>query len=70
MGTKIPLFLRLEQKKEKNSVVFGENIMMLHQRLGHIGEKDLQALHGNGMVGGMSNFSLDFYFCEHCLYGK
>jgi hypothetical protein len=22
------------------------------------------------MVGGMSNFSLDFDFCEHLLYGK
>ena len=22
------------------------------------------------MVEGMSNFSLDFDFCEHCLYGK
>ena len=22
------------------------------------------------MVEGMSNFSLDFDFCEHCVYGK
>jgi len=29
-----------------------------------------QILHGNGMVKGMSNFSLDFDFCEHCVYGK
>jgi hypothetical protein len=22
------------------------------------------------MAEGMSNFTLDFYFCEHCIYGK
>jgi hypothetical protein len=22
------------------------------------------------MVEGMSNYSMDFYFCEHCVYGK
>ena len=47
-----------------------EKTMLRHQRLGHIGEKGLQILHRNGMVEGMSNFSLDFDFCEHCLYGK
>ena len=44
--------------------------MLWHQRLGHIGEKGLQIIHGNGMVEGMSNFSLDFDLCERCLYGK
>jgi hypothetical protein len=44
--------------------------MMWHQRLGHIGEKGLQLLHDKSMVEGMSNCSLDFDFCEHCLYGK
>ena len=44
--------------------------MLWHQWLRHIGEKDLQMLHGNGMVEGMSNFSLDFNFCEHCEYEK
>jgi hypothetical protein len=44
--------------------------MLWHQRLGHIGEKGLQLLHGKGMVEGMSNYSLDFDFCEHCVYGK
>jgi hypothetical protein len=45
--------------------------MLWHQRLGHIGEKGLQLLHGNlGMVKGMSKCSLDFYFYEHCTYGK
>jgi hypothetical protein len=41
-----------------------------HQRLGHIGEKGLRTLHGKGMVEGMSNCTLDFDFCEHCIYGK
>jgi hypothetical protein len=44
--------------------------MLWHQRLGHIGEKGLRTLHGKGMVEGMSNFTLDFDFYEHCIYGK
>ena len=47
-----------------------EKTMLWHQRLGHIGEKGLWILHRNGLVEGMSNFSLDFDFCEHCVYGK
>jgi hypothetical protein len=38
--------------------------MLWHQRLGHIGEKGLRLLHGEGMVEGVSNFSLDFDLCE------
>jgi hypothetical protein len=44
--------------------------MLWHQRLGHIEAKCLRLLHGKGMVEGMSNFSLDFYFYEHSVYGK
>ena len=44
--------------------------MLWHQRLGHIGEKGLQILHRNAMVEGMSNFSLYFNLCEHCVYKK
>jgi hypothetical protein len=44
--------------------------MLWHQILGHIGETGLRVIHGKGMVEGMSNFSLDLDFCEHCLYGK
>jgi len=44
--------------------------MSWHQRLGHIGEKGLRTLHGKGMVEGMSNCTLYFDFCEHCIYGK
>ena len=51
-------------------VVSGEKTMLWHQRLRHIGDKGLQILHGNGMVEGMSNCYLDFYLCEHCVYGK
>eukprot|EP00253_Pinus_taeda_P027342 PITA_27342 len=54
----------------ENLVVSGEKTMLWHQRLGHIGEKGLRILHGNGMVEGMSNSSLDFDFCENCVYGK
>ena len=51
-------------------VVSEEKTMLWHQRLGYIGEKRLLTLHGNGMVEGMSNSSLDFDFYEHCVYGK
>ena len=47
-----------------------ENIMLWHQRMEHIKEEALQVQHGKYMVEGMSNFSMDFYLCEHCLYGK
>ena len=54
----------------ENLVVSQEKAMLSHQRLGNIGEKDLQILHGKGMVEGMSNSSSDFDFCENCVYGK
>jgi hypothetical protein len=44
--------------------------MLWHQRMGHIGEKHILLLHSKGMVEGISNFSLDFYFYEHYVYGK
>jgi hypothetical protein len=44
--------------------------MLWHQRLGHIGEKGLRTLHDKGMVEGISNFTMDFDFCEHFIYGK
>jgi hypothetical protein len=57
-------------EEERNPPVSGEKVMLWHQILGHIGDKGLQLLHGKCMVEGMSNYSLDFDFCEHCLYGK
>ena len=44
--------------------------MLWHQILGHIGEKILQALLGKGMVECMTDCTLDFDLCEHCIYGK
>jgi hypothetical protein len=57
-------------EEDKTPTISREKTMLWHQRLGHIGEKGLQALHGKGMVEGMSNCTLDFDFCEHCIYGK
>ena len=54
----------------ENLVVSGEKTMLWHQRLKHIGEKGLQILHGKGMLEGMSNSSLYFYFCDNYVYGK
>jgi len=54
----------------ENLVAFGEKTMLWHQRFGHIGEKRFRIIHGNGMVEGMSNRSMDFDFHENCIYGK
>ena len=58
------------ESRAESLAVYREKTMLWHQRLGHIREKGLQILHGNGMVEGMSNNSLDFDFFEHCVYGK
>jgi hypothetical protein len=65
-------YVVLEQKNEgdKTNTVSEKKSMLWHQRLGDIGEKGLQTLHGKGMIEGMSNCTLDFYFCENCIYGK
>ena len=47
-----------------------EKTMAWHQRLGHIGEKGLHALKNKNMVDGLNDYSLEFDFCEHCIYGK
>jgi hypothetical protein len=57
-------------KEERTPTVSREKVMLWHQRLGHIREKGLQLLHGKDMVEGMSNCSLYFDLCEHCVYGK
>ena len=62
--------LEKTNKEDKTNIVPEKKTMLWHQRLGNIGEKGLQTLHGKGMVEGMSNCTLDFDFCEHCIYGK
>jgi hypothetical protein len=57
-------------EEERTPIVFGEKVMLGHQILGNIGEKGLRLLHIKGMVEGTSNCSLDFDFCENCVYGK
>ena len=47
MGATVSWFLKVEQK---NLLVSREKTMLWHQRLGHIGEKDLRILHDKGMV--------------------
>jgi hypothetical protein len=69
-GCNSSIVLDIGAEEEKTPIVYGEKAMLWHQRLGHIKEKGFRLLHGKGMVEGMSNFSLDFYFCEHCVYGK
>jgi hypothetical protein len=55
---------------EKTNTIPEKKTMFWHQIMGHIGEKCLRKLHGKGMVEGMSNCTLDFDFCENCIYGK
>jgi hypothetical protein len=64
------IILDIGAQEGKTPTVFGENTMLWHERLGNIEEKGLQLLHDKGMVERMSNFSLYFYLCEHCVYGK
>jgi hypothetical protein len=40
-------------------------IMLWHERMGHIGEKGIQAMHNKGMVEGFLECGLEVYFCEH-----
>jgi hypothetical protein len=69
-GCNTSIFLDIGVEEERTHTVSGEKVMLWHQRLGHIGEKGLRLLHSKGMVECMSNCSLDFYFCEYCVYGK
>jgi hypothetical protein len=55
------------EKEEKTPTVPGEKVMLWHQILGHIREKGLQLLDGKGMFEVISNSSMDFDFCEHCV---
>ena len=49
-----------ENAKDRELDVTGENIILWHQRLGHIGEKGLRELQDKGMVEGMSNLHIVF----------
>jgi hypothetical protein len=44
--------------------------MLWHERMGHIGEKGLRAMHNKGMVKDFPTCNLEVDFCEHCIYGK
>ena len=47
-----------------------DSTMFWHQRLEHISEKGLFAMHSKGMVEGLPDCSSEFDLCEHCIYGK
>ena len=57
-------------KDDRTLTASGGKTMLWHQIMGHIGEKGLRALQGKGMVKGMTDCTLDFDFCQHCIYGK
>jgi len=69
-GCNSSIFPDIGVEEERTPTVSGEKVMLWHQILGHIREKVLRLLHSKGMVEGMFKFSLDFDFCEHCVYGK
>ena len=47
-----------------------DSTMLWHQRLGHIDEKGLRAIHNKGIVDGLPNCSFEFDFYEHYIYGQ
>jgi hypothetical protein len=69
-GCNISIVPDIGVEQERTPKISIEKVMMWHQILGHIGEKGIRLLHDKGMVEGMSNCSMDFDFCEHCVYGK
>jgi hypothetical protein len=44
--------------------------MLWHERMGHVVEKGLQAMHKKIMFEGFPTCNLEVEFCEHCIYGK
>jgi hypothetical protein len=44
--------------------------MLWHERMGHIGEKGIQAMHNKGMVKDFPEYNLEIDFCGHYIYGK
>jgi hypothetical protein len=64
------IFPKQRNKKDKTNIFPGKKTMLWNQRPGHIGEKGLRTLHNKSMVEGMSNCTLGFDLCEHCIYGK
>jgi hypothetical protein len=69
-GCNSSIVLEIGVEEGKNPIVSREKIVLWYQRLGHIKEKGLQLLHVKAIVEGMSNYSLEFNLCEHCVYGK
>jgi hypothetical protein len=57
-------FVVLEGRNEegKTLIIPAEMTMLWHKRLGHIGGKGIQTLHGKCMVEGIFECSLDFNF--------
>ena len=57
-------------KEDITLTPLGGKIKLWHQILGHIGERVLWELQGKFMDEGMYDYTLDFDFYEHCIYGK
>ena len=57
-------------KDDRTLTTLEGKTMLWNQILGHIGEKGVPNLQGRGMVEGMTDYTLDFDFFEHCIYRK
>jgi len=55
-------------KQVATSTYINDSTRLWHMRLGHTGEKSLQALTKQGLLKGARTCKLDFY--EHCVIGK
>ena len=69
-GCNSSIFHGIGVEEEITPTISREKVMLWNQILEHIEEKGLRLLHGKGMIEGVSNYSLDFDFYEHCVYGK
>ena len=69
-GCNSSIVLDIGVEEERTPTISRENFRLWHQWIWNIREKGLRLLHGKGMVEGMYNFSMDFYLCENCVYGK
>jgi hypothetical protein len=64
------IVLDIGVEEERTLTVSREKVTLWHKKLRHIEKKGFRLLHNKCMVEGITNCSLDFDFCEHCIYGK
>lgn len=62
------IVLKDNNEEDMSPAIHREKTMLWDQKLRYISKKVLWELHGKNIVEGMCDWSLDFHFCEHCIY--